>query len=73
MYCSIMNAYNDDFNSTIVRLKGIDFTMSTIDSWYFNSTIVRLKDATFSGSLTVNGFQFYDSTIKRYSIYIIDL
>ena len=61
----LINRWQSNFNSTIVRLKDF-FLLSPENSHLdFNSTIVRLKDMSISGSLRISAFQFYDSTIKR--------
>ena len=54
---------DEDFNSTMVRLKVVCFSPSMAVLTYFNSTMVRLK-ATEDGSST-DGHQYFNSTMVR--------
>ncbi len=54
-----------DFNSTMVRLRGLNFEGKTVDNLNFNSTMVRLRVRYFYPLLHRHRiFQFHYGTIK---------
>ena len=62
-----------DFNSTMVRLKGVDSINKWGKSFNFNSTMVRLKDALDYIAITlIDVFQFHYGTIKSQMIHPIN-
>ena len=56
----------EDFNSTMVRLKGNAWIGCLCRHWYFNSTMVRLKEINDKQLSKMSQFQFHYGTIKRY-------
>ena len=57
-------SWQDDFNSTMVRLKAYRIYLTARRYYDFNSTMVRLKDLQVRNLDLTNQFQFHYGTIK---------
>mgnify|MGYP006955280625 CR=1 FL=1 len=52
------------FNSTMVRLEGLNYDSDGDININFNSTMVRLEAAAPPGAAAANAFQFHYGTIR---------